>query len=265
MGPNENTGGEQSQPIFDPYHTGNAMVAVAEPRARRERKRLRGALALAVCGVMTALTLSGGVIWGLQRWQQAVAEAEEQAEKATPPTRQAAHPSDAAADKKSDDKPELGPEVPQKSTERSVGTITVVDIGINVAHLSKAFEDEAATAKRRGQRLVVMLSGRSCAPCRGVDTALSDHRMQRALEGVRLVRVDLQVFREELTQMRIPHDLYPAFLLLGPDMRPIDGIHGGEWDEDVAENIAPVLNAFVRGTYRERRHHWSPVARSVQL
>jgi hypothetical protein len=81
-----------------------------------------------------------------------------------------------------------------------------------------------------------------------------------------LVRVDLNVFGDELKQLRMPTNLYPAFFLLGPDNRPIDAVHGGEWDDDVAENIAPVLGAFVRGEYKKRRHpEWSPTTTSVPL
>ena len=90
--------------------------------------------------------------------------------------------------------------------------------------------------------------------------------MQQALRDVRLVRVDLEVFREELERLRIPTRLYPGFFMIGPDTRPVDAIHGGEWDEDVAENIAPVLGSFVRGQYTERRHaEWSPTTTSVPL
>ena len=42
------------------------------------------------------------------------------------------------------------------------------------------------------------------------------------------------------------------------DLFPQDAIDGGEWDADVPENIAPVLGAFVRGTYKTRREPWKP-------
>ena len=51
----------------------------------------------------------------------------------------------------------------------------------------------------------------------------------------------------------------PWFFLLAPGLSPRDGISGGEWDADVAPNIAPVLGAFVRGRYAERREAWRPV------
>ena len=40
-----------------------------------------------------------------------------------------------------------------------------------------------------------------------------------------------------------------------------DGINGGEWDDDIAINIAPVLGPFVRGTYAKRRSPWKKLPR----
>ena len=90
--------------------------------------------------------------------------------------------------------------------------------------------------------------------------------MQDALRGVRLVRIDLRVFQQELLTLQLPARLYPAFLLLDESIRPRDGIHGGEWGEDIAANIAPVLDAFLRGTYRRRKHpQWVFSGRGVRL
>ncbi len=48
-------------------------------------------------------------------------------------------------------------------------------------------------------------------------------------------------------------------LSLGVNLTPRDGIDGGEWDDDIAQNIAPVLGAFVRGKYPARREAWKAV------
>jgi hypothetical protein len=83
--------------------------------------------------------------------------------------------------------------------------------------------------------------------------------MQTALAGVRLVRVDGILFHEDLDALRVPHDDIPGFFLLAPDLTPRDGIDGGEWGDDIAPNIAPVLGAFVRGKYAVRRSPWTPL------
>jgi hypothetical protein len=51
-------------------------------------------------------------------------------------------------------------------------------------------------------------------------------------------------------------DAFPAFVLLGRDGHAADYLHDGEWDDDVPENIAPVLKSFVEGTYSRRRSPW---------
>jgi hypothetical protein len=102
----------------------------------------------------------------------------------------------------------------------------------------------------------------ACQPCNGVAAALPDARMQRALAGVRLIRLDLTEFGRELNHLGVPIArgdgtvLVPAFVLLDERNRPTDYVHGGEWDADIAPNIAPVLGDFMRGQYKRRRHPW---------
>jgi len=112
------------------------------------------------------------------------------------------------------------------------------------------------------ETVLVMTTGAGCAPCRSVEQALSDPLMQSALSAVRLVRVDSELFHEDLVALRIPHDRLPGFFLLSPDLTPRDGIDGGEWDDDIPANVAPVLGAFVRGKLTDRRARWRPVPAS---
>ena len=101
----------------------------------------------------------------------------------------------------------------------------------------------------------------TCRPCLGVAASLADPKMQRALEKVRLVRVDVSDFRDDLLQLGMTAklvDLMPTFILLDVDLSPLDAVSGGEWDDDTADNIAPVLNQFARGTLTKRREHWTP-------
>jgi hypothetical protein len=105
-----------------------------------------------------------------------------------------------------------------------------------------------------GETLLVFVVAPNCLPCNGVTLSLRDARMQKALSGVRMLRVDASEFGAELTALGIPVETVPGFALLGSAERATDYIHGGEWDADVAENIAPVLGAFVQGRYGTRRH-----------
>jgi len=155
--------------------------------------------------------------------------------------------------------------VPSQTVTTTIGEIEVVDLGKSAAALQTSLIVQSALAAAKGKTLLVMTTRARCGPCRGVESALPDPLMQKALANVRLVRIDLHVFREELSDLKMATDLYPGFFLLGPDMRPRDGIHGGEWDEDVAKNIAPVLGAFVKEEYTTRRQDWSATTDSIVL
>lgn len=147
----------------------------------------------------------------------------------------------------------------KETTIRKEGRVTVVDVGASVSSLSRELAKQRADAASAGELLLVMTTRAGCAPCRRVADALGDPLMQTALAGVRLVRVDIDAFEDDLDGLRVPHDRSPGFSLLAPDLCPRDAIDGGEWDEDVAANIAPVLGAFVRGKYAARRQRFEPI------
>jgi hypothetical protein len=149
-----------------------------------------------------------------------------------------------------------GGSVPQHTTYRRVGGVAVVDVGIDVSTLGEELAKQRAEAHALGEKVLVMTTSDPCEPCRGLDRSLGEPLMQTALRSVRIVRVDIDVFKEDLDQLKMPRRLYPGFFLLSPDLTPQDGINGGEWDDDIARNIAPVLGAFVRGQYTTRRQPW---------
>jgi hypothetical protein len=152
---------------------------------------------------------------------------------------------------------------PTTSTVTTVGGITVVDVALGVASLASELRHQHAEATAHGERLLLetTAAGSSCSPCQGVAAALSDPRMQTALDHVRLVRVDLASFEEDLVELEIPSKPFPGFFLLDSNLRVTDAINGGEWEDDVAANIAPVLGPFVRGSLAKRRSPWKKLPR----
>jgi len=225
-------------------------------------------LFVALSALVTALTTVGLLLWAGYHWSglldlETTAAADESDTK-----RAGLRPDGADSDSAEDDADEApGRDDVLQDTETQLrGVIEVVDVGVTSGALQDVLRTHYAIADVKGQKVILMTTSRRCVPCAGVDDSLSHALMQQALRDVRLVRVDLEVFREELERLRIPTRLYPGFFMIGPDTRPVDAIHGGEWDEDVAENIAPVLGSFVRGQYTERRHaEWSPTTTSVPL
>lgn len=143
--------------------------------------------------------------------------------------------------------------VPEQTREIRVGEIVVVDVGYKELTLKGALLEQLRVARQNNEQVLVMIQQASCNPCEGVITSLQSSMMQRALGKIRLVRVDTEVFTLELDRLKMPHKAIPGFALLNADATAKDIIDGGEWDEDIAENIAPVLGPFVRGEYNRRR------------
>jgi hypothetical protein len=157
---------------------------------------------------------------------------------------------------------DIGPIAPRHTKVKREGALTVVDVGVSSSSLSEELAKQRAEAASAGETMLVMTTAGRCAPCRGVDQSLADPLLQTALANVRLVRVDIQVFHEDLEQLKIPDEAIPGFFLLSLDLMPRDGVDGGEWDDDIAANIGPVLGAFVRGKYTQRRRPWHPIPSS---
>lgn len=134
---------------------------------------------------------------------------------------------------------------------RDIGSIKVAVLENRRGQLKSALEK--LTKDAAGKPIVVQTRFRKCTACDEFQSALGDPQMQAALGSVVFARVDAGAFRQELEQMHIETKSAPWFYLLGADLKPLDGISAAEWDENVPANMAPVLSAFVHGTFKERR------------
>ncbi|HEY4105444.1 MAG TPA: DUF4190 domain-containing protein [Polyangiaceae bacterium] len=168
----------------------------------------------------------------------------------------APHPTKAPSTAK---RPELRASRTLSTEVTSLGTITLADLGGDFAsELGK----QRHAADAAGEILVLWIVARDCKPCDGVAASLTNAQMQKALGKARFVRVDRDQFEIELERLGIPIEKIPGFALLDGIDHVRDFIHGGEWDADIAANIAPVLGKFVHGSYRPRRHPWHGDVRS---
>lgn len=149
--------------------------------------------------------------------------------------------------------------VPQDTRTDQIGGVTLIEIGVKEQSLKRAFLDQLALAKKDGKDVLVMTVQEPCKPCEGVMASLRDERLQTALSPVRVLKVNVEVFESELNALKISRDRIPGFYLLAADGTPRDGIDGGEWGEDIPENIAPVLGPFVRGKYKHRKQEYKPL------
>jgi hypothetical protein len=99
---------------------------------------------------------------------------------------------------------------PKNTTASREGAVTLVDIGVSATSLNEELARQRAQASAAGETMVVMTTRGGCEPCRGVDAALRDPLLQTALTRVRLVRVDVEIFAEDLDALKIPHRRLPG-------------------------------------------------------
>ncbi len=152
---------------------------------------------------------------------------------------------------------------PQRASQRSVpvgaagtrsyGSLDVVDIVPAKETLRAQLVAIAESAATKSHIVIVQTYARSSRECADVAAALADKRVQRALANVTLVRVDIEAFGPELDSMRVETESAPWFYRLDRHAIPTDAISADEWDENVPENIAPILSEFARGTFGSRR------------
>ena len=152
-----------------------------------------------------------------------------------------------------------GESVPKSTTVRHEGEVTLVHVGVSASTLAAELAKQQAEAKAAGETLVVMTSRDPCEFCAVLESSIHQPVVQTALSKTRLVRVDIDTFKDDLDELKMPRDRFPCFFLIALDYTPKDGIDGGEWDDDLPQNFAPVLGAFVRGRYSARRQVWRPL------
>jgi len=126
----------------------------------------------------------------------------------------------------------------------------------------KQLADEVKRAQAAKQTVIVMTSAKWCTVCREFEDAMTDARMQSALANVSIVRVDIDDFDAELKSEGMLEATLPWFYKIDATLKPIDAISAGEWDENIPENMAPVLKSFVSGTLRARKNP-SPMGTSL--
>ncbi|HEX4445437.1 MAG TPA: DUF4190 domain-containing protein [Polyangiaceae bacterium] len=136
------------------------------------------------------------------------------------------------------------------------GRASIVDLHPAAGALRAQLSNQVGSARRAGEAVLVETSMSGCDPCSEIAQAMPDPTVQQALAKVRLLRVDVAEFRSELAGLRMNEPTVPWFYLLDSRGQPRDAISADEWDDNDADNIAPVLGAFVKGKLAPRRTTW---------
>lgn len=85
-----------------------------------------------------------------------------------------------------------------------------------------------------------------CGPCRRFRACLSDPLMREALDGTTFIMIDMDADSEE-ERISAGYNVHaiPAFIRINKDGSVIKHITSAEWDEDVPQEIAPVIKEFL--------------------
>lgn len=235
-------------------------------RARTSDPSTRWFAALALLGFAWTVTCALGLAVALRHLKHLVDESDSHESRTSPASVGVPSASVSATSARPGDST-TPRALPRETRTTSIGAIELVTLGADAPDLRTAIRNEVVKSQEAGRALIVFVSDEDdCAPCRGVRDALVDPAMQAALGRTRLVLVDRNAFQEELDGLGLRVDVHPMFLRFDESLSLLDAIHGGEWDEDIAVNIAPVLGAFSHGNYRARRNPaWTPARRGQRL
>jgi thiol-disulfide isomerase/thioredoxin len=111
--------------------------------------------------------------------------------------------------------------------------------------LPKLLAEHAALAKQAKLAPFVEMWAEWCPPCKKLEAAMGDPRIEKAFAGVYLIRLDSDAWTGKLGATGIDNSTIPVFYELD-ERGKITGrrIDGGAWAEDIPENMAPPLDAF---------------------
>jgi hypothetical protein len=234
-----------------------ALAVVALSEIKRAEGRLHGA-AVAVSGLVLGVVHLGGAVVMLALFVTKAATSKGHVVPSPVALPTLPHPPPTAPGVTKLVNPEHpGGRTPEAQTRLTkFGNVTLVDPAPGSASLETLLREQRAQADAERATLLVWISSPELAPCNGVSVALRDARLQRALAGTRILRLNVNDYYVELSRQGLPVKVLPGFVLMSPEGRPLDYVNGGEWDADVAENIAPVLGNFIHGRYTRRRHPW---------
>ena len=134
-----------------------------------------------------------------------------------------------------------------------MGTVSVHDLhrsGGNTLHSAIALE--MGEAKDDGVKLLVVAVSPTCAACDELFGELNSPELQKALKDTTIVRVDVMEWKADLPGLGMDNTGVPWFDRFNDAMKLVGAISADEWTDNTAENIAPVLEQFMKGTYKPK-------------
>jgi thiol-disulfide isomerase/thioredoxin len=124
--------------------------------------------------------------------------------------------------------------------------LTILEIDAQAGPLDGQLAAIAARAKREDRIATVELWASWCAPCKTFDRLLEAGPVVDALRGTILVRVDVDMFDDELTQMGFTAPKIPSLYRIDARGKPAGKpLSGADWTKRDAGQIAAAVGEFL--------------------
>jgi thiol-disulfide isomerase/thioredoxin len=136
------------------------------------------------------------------------------------------------------------PTPPDATTPGEVATIIEVDV--QAGPLAEQLTVIAARAKKEGRVAAVELWAGWCPPCKKLDKLIAEGKVTNALRGTVLVRVDVDMFDDELNELGFRAPQIPSFYRIDGRGKPIGKpLPGGDWGQRDAAYIESALRELL--------------------
>ena len=124
------------------------------------------------------------------------------------------------------------------------GSVELIDAGDDTLDLSEFIDRQANLARQNNQRCLLVTMLPQCPSCAAFGYALAKTAFGPELGKIRVVRLDLGEFEDELKHLHLPIDRIPGFILLGHSGNIVDFLDAGEWNTNDPAEFIPIIEEF---------------------
>jgi hypothetical protein len=148
-----------------------------------------------------------------------------------------------------------------------LGDVELVDAGDNTPNFAEFAAQQIEVAEKNHRHCLFVTMLPKCPSCAALGYALKRGYLGHKFGRIRIVRLDLDEFEEDMRRMHLPIDRVPGFILMDRSGKVIDFLDAGEWTSNDPAEFAPLISDFARGRLPQGRYNWSrnSLSRAVDL
>jgi thiol-disulfide isomerase/thioredoxin len=134
------------------------------------------------------------------------------------------------------------------AVEPVAASVRLVDVDPDNGTLREQLVAAAAQAKADGRSVAVELWAGWCPPCKKLDQLLKTGPVAEAVANAVLIRVDTDVFNDELNELGFDAPQIPSLYRIDDKGKPKGkALSGAKWSRENEAKIAQQLAAFLQG------------------